>query len=128
MYLLFHFYFYCIFEFHLVFPHLRLFFQLLIFINNLIVPQIFVNNKEHITNCVFMEEAEEQLEEIDVDTEVQVQKQDVGIWSKKLCGLTWRIDVPVNSTETDGETELEQPHAVVELVFSSQDSSGKEVC
>ena len=79
-----------------------------------------------------MSEPEEQIgdvEEADIDVQAEdTQTQsDVGNWGKKLRGLTWRIDVPVSSDDSDADDKRSQPHAVVELVFSSHDPTGKEV-
>ena len=75
-----------------------------------------------------MEDSEEQSEELDVGAEDKQQQQDSISWGKKLVGLQWRIDVPTNADDTDEEDEdRAQPHAVVELEFSSHDVTGKEV-
>ena len=74
-----------------------------------------------------MEDSEEQSEELDVGAEDTQQQQDVGSWGKKLVGLQWRIDVPANADESDEDGERAEPHAVVELEFSSRDTTGKEV-
>ena len=73
-----------------------------------------------------MSETEDQLEDIDVQSEITNKVPETGTWGKKLCGVTWRIDVPVPAGE-DEQSEPAQPHAVVELAFSTLDSSGKEV-
>ncbi|KAH7821745.1 uncharacterized protein MONOS_3851 [Monocercomonoides exilis] len=47
-------------------------------------------------------------------------------WGKKLCGLNWRIDVPVKVGEEEDDDEVSAPHAVLEAVFSTVDDNGTE--
>lgn len=75
-----------------------------------------------------MSEAEDQIEDINVSSDISSKSQDIGTWGKKLCGLNWRIDVPVPANEGEENSEPPQPFAVVEAIFSSKNELGKDVC
>ncbi|KAK2960436.1 hypothetical protein BLNAU_4653 [Blattamonas nauphoetae] len=73
-----------------------------------------------------MEDPSDIVDDIEITAQTGASGMKSGTWGRKLCGLNWRIDVPVPSGEGETETQNE-PHAIVEALFSHLSENETEV-
>ncbi|KAK2949034.1 hypothetical protein BLNAU_16034 [Blattamonas nauphoetae] len=73
-----------------------------------------------------MEEPESLIDDIEISAQTGASGMKQGTWGRKLCGINWRIDVPVPSGDQDADSTTE-PHAIVEALFSHFSANGDEL-